>query len=85
VPPCSLTPTTSVQERAESGRAAYTLVNDSTWMEPVAAEVRRFAERHGLHYLAVESMGSATLAAVVRGPRLWDCQKPESGSWARGW
>ena len=68
-----------------SGRAAYTLVNDSNvdWNQSLP-EVRRFAERHGLHDLAVDIYGFSNLAAVVPGARLWDCQKPEErdrGQW----
>ncbi|MGO9095503.1 MAG: ArnT family glycosyltransferase [Bryobacteraceae bacterium] len=68
-----------------SGHPAYTLVNDSNvdWNQSLP-EVRRFAERHGLHDLAVDAYGFTNLAFVVPGARLWDCQKPgdrDRGQW----
>jgi hypothetical protein len=68
-----------------SGHSAYTLVNDSNvdWNQALP-EVRRFAERHGIHDLAVDAYGLTDPAFVVPGARLWDCQKPEErdrGQW----
>jgi hypothetical protein len=68
-----------------SGHPAYRLVNDSNvdW-DQALPEVRRFAERHGLHDLAVDAYGFTNPAFVVPGARLWDCQKPEErdrGQW----
>jgi hypothetical protein len=68
-----------------SGHPAYTLVNDSNvdWNQSLP-EARRFAERRGIHDLAVDAYGFSNLAGNVPGGRLWDCQKPEErdrGQW----
>jgi hypothetical protein len=47
-------------------------------------EVERFAERHGLHELALDSYGISDDVAFVPQSHVWDCQAPrqaDAGQW----
>lgn len=67
------------------GRPAYSLLNDSNvdWNQSLP-EVRRFAEQHGLHSIALDSYGFSDPTAFVPQAHVWTCQKPapeDAGQW----
>jgi len=67
------------------GRPAYTLMNDSNvdWNQSLP-EVKRFADQHGLHAIALDEYGFSDPTAFVPQAHLWNCQKPalqDAGQW----
>jgi hypothetical protein len=68
-----------------AGRPVYTLMSDSNvdWNQALP-EVERFAERHGLKDVALDSYGISDDVAFVPQSHVWDCQAPgqaEAGQW----
>ena len=69
-----------------AGNPIYVLFNDSNvdWNQALP-EVSRFADRHGLREIAVDSYGLTDPAIAVPRSRFWNCQRPTSqdeGKWA---
>jgi 4-amino-4-deoxy-L-arabinose transferase-like glycosyltransferase len=67
------------------GRPVYTLMSDSNvdWNQALP-EVKRFAERHGLKDVALDSYGISDDVAFVPQSHMWDCQAPgpaDAGQW----
>jgi hypothetical protein len=67
------------------GRPAYTLMNDSNvdWNQSLP-EVKRFADQHGLHAIALDEYGFSDPTSFVPQAHFWNCQKPapeDAGQW----
>lgn len=67
------------------GRPAYVLASDSNvdWNQALP-EVKRFADKHGILNLHIDTYGSNDPAATVPGSDIWNCQRPtaaDAGQW----
>ncbi len=68
------------------GHPNYTLLNDSNvdWNQSIP-EVKKFAEQHSLHRIALDWYGLTDSTANVPGAYQWDCEQPtpnDNGQWS---